>query len=104
MLSSTLTVWGICHIFQAVFGTLQDRSEILAFGMKRKGVQMINWEKILKIIKKSNLVLQGINHHGGKKNPIPCYPKYFCKNFSILGRDDVLLFPTFRLNNPVSSA
>lgn len=46
MLSSTLTVWGIYHIFQAVFATLQDKNEILAFGMKRNGVKMISWEKI----------------------------------------------------------
>lgn len=44
MLSSTLTVRCLPH-FQAVFSSLQDRSEILAFGMKRNGVQAISWEK-----------------------------------------------------------
>lgn len=72
MLSSTLTVCGIYHIFQAVFDTIQDRSEISAFGMKRNGVQMIHWKKKINIKKKKiKSCTIGINHYGEKKIQFP---------------------------------
>lgn len=45
MLLSPFTVWSTYHVLQAAPSALQDKSEIVAFGIRRNWVQMISWEK-----------------------------------------------------------